>query len=185
MPHGSLPVCHQSLQGTFRLVLGLPPPLFLTQSGGGEEWASLLHLVREVNISIQDTTYRTRDPLLPTCHPNLTFAINTHLGKSQSTLVHLQLCGHTSHKGLCFDRLRTTGSHTPGQKPKLQDLILRSRSLRRLKSPAAVERLFSQGSDIMKPIRASLTSENFERLTFMKDNMDLLNTELPPLLLED
>ncbi|KAG0724920.1 hypothetical protein GWK47_039601 [Chionoecetes opilio] len=31
-------------------------------------------------------------------------------------------------------------------------------------SSAAVERLFSQGSDIMKAKRASLTSDNFERL---------------------
>ncbi|KAG0729419.1 hypothetical protein GWK47_000325 [Chionoecetes opilio] len=45
-------------------------------------------------------------------------------------------------------------------------------------SSAAVERLFSQGSDIMKAKRESLTSDNFERLVFMKGNMDLLNMEL-------
>ncbi|KAG0700521.1 hypothetical protein GWK47_025541 [Chionoecetes opilio] len=47
-------------------------------------------------------------------------------------------------------------------------------------SAAAVERLFSQGSDIMKAKRASLTSDNFGRLVFMKGNMDLLNVELSP-----
>ncbi|KAG0718171.1 hypothetical protein GWK47_007828 [Chionoecetes opilio] len=45
---------------------------------------------------------------------------------------------------------------------------------------AAVERLFSQGSDIMEVKRASLTSENFEKLVFMKGNMNLLNMELSP-----
>ncbi|KAG0714568.1 hypothetical protein GWK47_013875 [Chionoecetes opilio] len=47
-------------------------------------------------------------------------------------------------------------------------------------SSATVERLFSQGSDIMKAKRASLTSDNFERLVIMKGNMDLLNMELSP-----
>ncbi|KAG0721706.1 hypothetical protein GWK47_045901 [Chionoecetes opilio] len=45
---------------------------------------------------------------------------------------------------------------------------------------AAVERLFSQGADIIKAKRASLTSANFERLIFMKGNMDLLKMELSP-----
>ncbi|KAG0724127.1 hypothetical protein GWK47_000483 [Chionoecetes opilio] len=44
-------------------------------------------------------------------------------------------------------------------------------------SSAVVDRLFSHGSDIMKAKRASLTSDNFERLVFMKRNMDLLNME--------
>ncbi|KAG0729884.1 hypothetical protein GWK47_029417 [Chionoecetes opilio] len=44
----------------------------------------------------------------------------------------------------------------------------------------ALERLFSQGSDIMKAKQASLTSDIFERLVFMKGNMDLLNVELSP-----
>ncbi|KAG0698915.1 hypothetical protein GWK47_025915 [Chionoecetes opilio] len=44
----------------------------------------------------------------------------------------------------------------------------------------ALERLFSQGSDIMKAKSASLTSDNFERLVFMKGNMDLLNMALSP-----
>ncbi|KAG0717266.1 hypothetical protein GWK47_054805 [Chionoecetes opilio] len=47
-------------------------------------------------------------------------------------------------------------------------------------SSAAVERLFSQGSDIMKATRASLTSDNFEILVFMKGNIDLFNMELSP-----
>ncbi|KAG0707249.1 hypothetical protein GWK47_002679 [Chionoecetes opilio] len=47
-------------------------------------------------------------------------------------------------------------------------------------SSAAVKRLFSQGSDIMKATRTSLTSDNFERLVFMKGNMDMLNMELSP-----
>ncbi|KAG0716841.1 hypothetical protein GWK47_008683 [Chionoecetes opilio] len=47
-------------------------------------------------------------------------------------------------------------------------------------SSAAVDRLFSQGSDIMKAKRASLTSDNFQRLVILKGNMDLLNMELSP-----
>ncbi|KAG0695970.1 hypothetical protein GWK47_026704 [Chionoecetes opilio] len=45
-------------------------------------------------------------------------------------------------------------------------------------SSATVERLFSQGSDIIKAKRASLTSDNFDRLVFMKGNM--LNVEISP-----
>ncbi|KAG0694306.1 hypothetical protein GWK47_027269 [Chionoecetes opilio] len=47
-------------------------------------------------------------------------------------------------------------------------------------SSAAVERLFSQGSDIMKAKRANLTSNNFARLVLMMGNMDLLNMVLSP-----
>ncbi|KAG0728968.1 hypothetical protein GWK47_031328 [Chionoecetes opilio] len=47
-------------------------------------------------------------------------------------------------------------------------------------SSADVERLLSQGADIMKAKRASLTSDNFKRLVFMKGNMDLLNMKLSP-----
>ncbi|KAG0714229.1 hypothetical protein GWK47_001639 [Chionoecetes opilio] len=43
-----------------------------------------------------------------------------------------------------------------------------------------VERLFYQGADIMKAKRASLTSDNFERLVFMQGNMALLKMELSP-----
>ncbi|KAG0723177.1 hypothetical protein GWK47_043129 [Chionoecetes opilio] len=39
-------------------------------------------------------------------------------------------------------------------------------------SSADVDKLFAQGSDIMKAKRASLTTDNFERLVFMKGNMD-------------
>ena len=42
-----------------------------------------------------------------------------------------------------------------------------------LASSAAVERLFSQGSDILRPKRASMASSNFEKFIFMKGNMTL------------
>ncbi|KAG0710461.1 hypothetical protein GWK47_022736 [Chionoecetes opilio] len=41
-------------------------------------------------------------------------------------------------------------------------------------SSAAVERLFSMGSDIMRPKRSSLTAKNLEKLVFLKGNMNLL-----------
>ncbi|KAG0693439.1 hypothetical protein GWK47_027503 [Chionoecetes opilio] len=41
-------------------------------------------------------------------------------------------------------------------------------------SSAAVERLFSMGSDVMRPKRSSLTAKNFEKLVFLKGNMNLL-----------
>jgi hypothetical protein len=41
-------------------------------------------------------------------------------------------------------------------------------------SSAAVERLFSMGSDILRPKRSSLTAKNFEKLVFLKGNMNLL-----------
>ncbi|KAG0719117.1 Thyroid peroxidase [Chionoecetes opilio] len=40
-------------------------------------------------------------------------------------------------------------------------------------SSAAVERLFSMGSDVMRPKRSSLTAKNFEKLVFLKGNMNL------------
>ncbi|XP_076044807.1 uncharacterized protein LOC143027406 [Oratosquilla oratoria] len=43
-----------------------------------------------------------------------------------------------------------------------------------LPSSAAVERLFSMGSDILRPKRSSLTADNFEKLVFVKGNMHLL-----------
>ncbi|KAG0711931.1 hypothetical protein GWK47_019502 [Chionoecetes opilio] len=49
-----------------------------------------------------------------------------------------------------------------------------------ISSFAAVEKLFSQGSDIMKAKRVSLTFDNFEKLVFMKEKMVLLNIELSP-----
>lgn len=42
-----------------------------------------------------------------------------------------------------------------------------------LPSSAAVERLFSFGSDILRPKRSSLTADNFETLVFVKGNMHL------------
>ncbi|KAG0709966.1 hypothetical protein GWK47_023755 [Chionoecetes opilio] len=41
-------------------------------------------------------------------------------------------------------------------------------------SSAAVERLFSMGSDVMRPKRSSLTAKNFEKLVLLKGNMNLL-----------
>ncbi|KAG0718380.1 hypothetical protein GWK47_052488 [Chionoecetes opilio] len=41
-------------------------------------------------------------------------------------------------------------------------------------SSAAVERLFSMGSGVMRPKRSSLTAKNFEKLVFLKGNMNLL-----------
>jgi hypothetical protein len=44
-----------------------------------------------------------------------------------------------------------------------------------LPSLAAVERLFSIGSDILRPKRATLTADNFEALVFIKGNLQLLD----------
>ena len=46
-----------------------------------------------------------------------------------------------------------------------------------LPSSAAVERLFSLGSDILRPKRSSLTAGNFENLVFLKGNMHLLKRQ--------
>ena len=46
-------------------------------------------------------------------------------------------------------------------------------------------RLFFHDSYIVKAKQASLTSDNFERLVFMKGNMDLLNMNLLPEVSED
>ena len=43
-----------------------------------------------------------------------------------------------------------------------------------LPSSAAVERLFSLGSDILRPKRSSLTAGNFKKLVFLKGNMHML-----------
>ena len=40
-----------------------------------------------------------------------------------------------------------------------------------LPSSAAVERLFSSGSDILRPKRSNLTADNFEKLVFIKGNL--------------
>ena len=44
-------------------------------------------------------------------------------------------------------------------------------------SSAAVERLFSMGSDILKPKRSRLTAKNFEKLVFLRGNMSLLKSQ--------
>jgi hypothetical protein len=44
-----------------------------------------------------------------------------------------------------------------------------------LPSSAAVERLFSIGSDILRAKRSSLTADNFEKLVFIKGNLQLLD----------
>jgi hypothetical protein len=44
-----------------------------------------------------------------------------------------------------------------------------------LPSSAAVERLFSIGSDILRPKRSTLTADNFEKLVFIKGNLQLLD----------
>ena len=44
-----------------------------------------------------------------------------------------------------------------------------------LPSSAAVERLFSTGSDILRSKRATLTADNFETLVFIKGNLQLLD----------
>lgn len=43
-----------------------------------------------------------------------------------------------------------------------------------LPSSASVERVFSYGSDILRPKRAALAAPNFETLVFMKGNIHLL-----------
>jgi len=43
-----------------------------------------------------------------------------------------------------------------------------------LPSSAAVEKLFSFGSDILRAKRSSMTADNFEKLAFLKGNMHLL-----------
>ena len=43
-----------------------------------------------------------------------------------------------------------------------------------LPSSAAVERLFSSAGDILRPKRSILTNQNFEKLVFMRGNMQLL-----------
>ena len=47
-----------------------------------------------------------------------------------------------------------------------------------LPSSAAVERLFSLGSVILTAKRASLTSENFQRLVFLKGNLEFLKSKI-------
>ena len=43
-------------------------------------------------------------------------------------------------------------------------------------SSAAIERVFSVGSDVMKPKRATLSSENFKRSVFIRENENCVLT---------
>lgn len=47
-----------------------------------------------------------------------------------------------------------------------------------LPSSASVERLFSFGSDILRPKRSALSSQNFEQLVFMKGNLKIIEKNL-------
>lgn len=47
-----------------------------------------------------------------------------------------------------------------------------------LPSSAAVERLFSTASDVLRAKRSCLTAENFECLVFMKGNMDIIQQHM-------
>ena len=47
-----------------------------------------------------------------------------------------------------------------------------------LPSSASVERMFSFGSDILRPKRATLRSPNFENLVFMKVNLNIIKKQL-------
>ena len=49
-----------------------------------------------------------------------------------------------------------------------------------LPSPAAAERLFSMGAAILTAIRASLTSRNYQRLVFLKENLGFLKWQGVP-----
>jgi hypothetical protein len=49
-----------------------------------------------------------------------------------------------------------------------------------LPSSAAVERLFSMGSDIIRPKRSSLTATNFENLVFIKGNLHMMKKNWLP-----
>jgi hypothetical protein len=54
-----------------------------------------------------------------------------------------------------------------------------------LPSSAAVERLFSEGSDILRPKRSCLTADNFEKLVFLKGNLHLLNEKWLPIEMDE
>ena len=48
-------------------------------------------------------------------------------------------------------------------------------------SSASVERLFSYGSDILRPKRSALSSLNFEKLVFIKGNLKIIKNNLQEL----
>ena len=53
-----------------------------------------------------------------------------------------------------------------------------------LPSSAAVERLFSTASDVLRAKRSSLTASNFENLLFIKGNMDLIEKHMASIILQ-
>ncbi|KAG0721405.1 DDB1- and CUL4-associated factor 5 [Chionoecetes opilio] len=62
------------------------------------------------------------------------------------------------------------------RKPKVQCVLgLGIEGVDAVPSSAAVERLFSMGSDILRPKRSALTASNFEKLVFLKGNLHMLN----------
>ena len=50
-----------------------------------------------------------------------------------------------------------------------------------LPSSQSVERLFSYGSDILRPKRSALSSPNFEKLMFIKGNLKIIKNNLQEL----
>ncbi|QQP36697.1 Uncharacterized protein FKW44_021870, partial [Caligus rogercresseyi] len=50
---------------------------------------------------------------------------------------------------------------------------------------AAVERLFSMASDVLRAKRSCLTAENFENLIFMKGNMDIIQQHIMSLKIQE
>ncbi|QQP40754.1 Uncharacterized protein FKW44_014906 [Caligus rogercresseyi] len=54
-----------------------------------------------------------------------------------------------------------------------------------LPSSAAVERLFSMASDVLRAMRSCLTAENFENLIFMKGNMDIIQQHIMSLKIQE
>ncbi|QQP35450.1 Uncharacterized protein FKW44_023682, partial [Caligus rogercresseyi] len=69
----------------------------------------------------------------------------------------------------------------PGQFPKMDrekwiSLFIKYNTA--LPSSAAVERMFSTAGDVLRPKRASMTSDRLEKLVFTKGNMQLLDAVL-------
>ncbi|QQP55696.1 Uncharacterized protein FKW44_000125 [Caligus rogercresseyi] len=54
-----------------------------------------------------------------------------------------------------------------------------------LPSSAAVERLFSMASDVLRAKRSCLMAENFENLIFMKGNMDIIQQHIMSLKIQE
>ncbi|QQP36250.1 Uncharacterized protein FKW44_021291 [Caligus rogercresseyi] len=62
----------------------------------------------------------------------------------------------------------------PGQFPNMD----REKWISLFINSAAVERMFSTAGDVLRPKRASMTSDMFEKLVFTKGNMQLLDAVL-------